>query len=40
MRSRAAEIDGVLTITSGQGKGTVVRVEVPVDIGQPDDARG
>jgi signal transduction histidine kinase len=40
MRSRAAEIDGLLTITSGQGKGTVVRVEVPVDIGQPDDARG
>jgi signal transduction histidine kinase len=40
MRSRAAEIGGLLTITSAYGMGTVVRVEVPVDAGQPDDARG
>jgi len=39
MRSRAAEIDGVLTITSSHGRGTVVRVEVLLDAGQHDDAR-
>ena len=31
MRSRAAEIGGLLTITSTPGQGTVVRVEVPAD---------
>ena len=31
MRSRAAEIGGLLTITSTPGLGTVVRVEVPAD---------
>jgi signal transduction histidine kinase len=31
MRSRAAEIGGVLTITSAPGHGTVVRVEAPAD---------
>jgi signal transduction histidine kinase len=31
MRSRADEIDGVLEITSGAGRGTVVHVEVPVE---------
>src|SRR5205085_12584607 len=31
MRSRAAEIDGRLTITSAPGQGTVVRVEAPAD---------
>jgi signal transduction histidine kinase len=31
MRSRAAEIGGVLTITSAPGHGTVVRVEAPVE---------
>jgi signal transduction histidine kinase len=31
MRSRAAEIGGVLTITSVPGHGTVVRVEAPAD---------
>ena len=36
MRSRAAEIDGSLTITSGVGHGTVVRVEVPA--GEPSHA--
>jgi signal transduction histidine kinase len=30
MRSRAAEIGGVLTITSVEGRGTVVRAEVPM----------
>jgi signal transduction histidine kinase len=40
MRSRAAEIDGLLTITSAYGKGTVVRVEVSLDASQADDARG
>ena len=33
MRSRAAEIGGLLTITSGAGQGTVVRVEVRDDAG-------
>jgi signal transduction histidine kinase len=32
MRSRAAEIGGVLTITSFPGQGTVVRVEAPADV--------
>ncbi len=37
MRSRAEEIDGVLEIASVVGRGTLVRVEVPVEgIGQPD----
>jgi signal transduction histidine kinase len=31
MRSRAEEIDGALEITSAAGRGTVVRVEVPVE---------
>jgi signal transduction histidine kinase len=31
MRSRAAEIGAQLTITSGAGQGTVVRVEAPID---------
>jgi signal transduction histidine kinase len=31
MRSRAAEVGGLLTITSTPGLGTVVRVEVPAD---------
>jgi signal transduction histidine kinase len=31
MRSRAAEIGGLLTITSAPGHGTVVRVEAPAD---------
>jgi signal transduction histidine kinase len=39
MRSRAAEIDGLLTITSIPGEGTVIRVEVPLEEGQPHDAR-
>jgi signal transduction histidine kinase len=30
MRSRAAEIDALLTVTSMQGGGTVIRVEVPL----------
>jgi signal transduction histidine kinase len=34
MRSRAAEIDGLLTITSIPGRGTVVRVEVEVEPGE------
>jgi signal transduction histidine kinase len=34
MRSRAAEIDGVLTIRSSPGRGTVVRVEVPSELGE------
>ena len=34
MRSRAAEIGGLLTITSSPGLGTVVRVEVPADDGR------
>jgi signal transduction histidine kinase len=37
MRSRAEEINGVLEIASVVGRGTLVRVEVPVEeIGQPD----
>ena len=39
MRSRAAEIDALLTITSIRGGGTVIRVEVPLGEGQHDDAR-
>jgi signal transduction histidine kinase len=39
MRSRAAEIDALLTITSVKGGGTVVRVEVPLGEGPHDDAR-
>jgi signal transduction histidine kinase len=31
MRSRAAEIGGELSITSGPGRGTVVRVEAPAE---------
>jgi signal transduction histidine kinase len=31
MRGRAAEIGGVLTITSAPGRGTVVRVESPAE---------
>ena len=31
MRSRAAEVGGLLTITSTPGLGTVVRVEVPAE---------
>jgi signal transduction histidine kinase len=31
MRSRAAEIGALLTITSGRGQGTAVRVEVPAE---------
>jgi len=41
MRSRATEVDGVLTITSLPGLGTVVRVEVPTDTdGATSGARG
>ena len=36
MRSRTAEIGGLLTITSAPGRGTVVRVEAPA---QADEAR-
>jgi len=39
MRSRAAEIDALLTITSMRGDGTVIRVEVPLDGGRQGDAR-
>jgi signal transduction histidine kinase len=39
MRTRAAEIDALLTITSMQGSGTLIRVEVPLGEGQPHDAR-
>jgi signal transduction histidine kinase len=39
MRSRAAEIDALLTITSMLGGGTVIRVEVPLGEGQHDAAR-
>jgi signal transduction histidine kinase len=35
MRSRAAEIDGRLTITSAPGRGTVVRVEAPTEADGP-----
>jgi len=31
MRSRAAEVGGLLTIASARGSGTVVRVEVPAE---------
>jgi signal transduction histidine kinase len=37
MRSRADEIDGELTIRSVAGRGTVIRVEVPVESGAPGD---
>jgi signal transduction histidine kinase len=36
MRSRAEEIGAVLTISSAAGRGTVVRVEAPVEAGQSD----
>jgi signal transduction histidine kinase len=37
MRSRAAEIEGRLSITSGPGRGTVVRIEAPTEAdGRPD----
>ena len=39
MRSRAAEIDAVLTITSTHGGGTVIRIELPLRAVRPDDAR-
>jgi signal transduction histidine kinase len=39
MRSRAAEIDAVLTITSTLGNGAVVRVEVPQSASVADDSR-
>jgi signal transduction histidine kinase len=40
MASRAAEIGGVLTITSAPGQGTVVRVEAPAEqMDKPDDGR-
>jgi signal transduction histidine kinase len=39
MRSRAAEIGGLLTITSIRGRGTVVRMEAPLEADrQPDGA--
>jgi len=38
MRSRAAEIDAVLTVHSTRGAGTVIRVEVPLDSGRSDGA--
>ena len=39
MRSRAAEIGAQLSITSGPGRGTVVRVEAPAQAnGRPDGA--
>ena len=34
MRSRTAEIGGLLTITSAPGRGTVVRVEAPAEAGE------
>ena len=37
MRSRAAEIGGLLTITSAPGRGTVVRVEAPAEAGGVSD---
>jgi signal transduction histidine kinase len=37
MRSRAAEIDGLLTIRSTPGDGTVVRVEAPAETAGPSD---
>ena len=39
MRSRAAEIDAALTISSTQGYGTVVRIEVPQRAPVADDTR-
>jgi signal transduction histidine kinase len=39
MRSRAAEIDALLTITTMRGGGTVIRVEVRLDEGRHGDAR-
>jgi signal transduction histidine kinase len=39
MRSRAAEIDASLSIASTRGEGTLVRIEVPLDAGQPDGTR-
>jgi signal transduction histidine kinase len=39
MRSRAAEVDGHLRISSARGQGTVVRVDVPLAAGAPDDSR-
>ena len=39
MRSRAAEIGAQLSITSGPGQGTVVRIEAPAEAnGRPDGA--
>jgi signal transduction histidine kinase len=39
MRSRAAEIGAQLSITSGPGRGTVVRIEAPAQAdGRPDGA--
>jgi signal transduction histidine kinase len=39
MQSRAEEIHGVLTISSAPGRGTVVRVEVPVESRGQSDGR-
>ena len=39
MRSRAAEIDAVLTIMSSPGGGTVIQIEVPLGGRQSDDTR-
>ena len=39
MTSRAAQIGGVLTLTSAPGHGTLVSVEVPADTG-PDSNGG
>jgi signal transduction histidine kinase len=39
MRSRAAEIDAVLTIMSSPGGGTVIQIEVPLGARQSDDTR-
>jgi signal transduction histidine kinase len=39
MRSRAAEIDAVLTIMSRPGGGTVIQIEVPLGERQSDDTR-
>jgi signal transduction histidine kinase len=39
MRSRAAEVGAQLSITSGPGQGTVVRIEAPAEAGErPDGA--
>jgi signal transduction histidine kinase len=40
MRSRAEEIAGVLKITSAVGRGTVIRVEVPVESSERPDSSG